>query len=188
MATIYDGSRVWSSVANTTAILAADHNLLQDKMILGFEERSIGVSIFEGAKNTVGASHWVLYNTESAPAPNWRNSTNTHAHDLCFAFSHLRSDQRITEISVEINGASTGGSIKLYRKEFDSTALVEMQDIGGADPWNVGGGPTTYTQSGLSIDAVAGESYFLNFKAPTSGAGLSLVYAMFYKSMFHKGS
>ena len=124
MATLFDGSRVATMAAGNTA-LAADQNTIQDKIILGFQVRTIGIPISDAR----GEGNWSYqaYNPGGTDPDHWLNNVGTGGHVLVLPLKYLPDDTQIKSLGVIINGAkngTNGGTIELGRKQRDTTTPI----------------------------------------------------------------
>ena len=186
MPTLYDGNRVYPACPGAP-VLSAHHNAFQDQIILGVEERTTAVSIFEGKHDTVAANNWSLVTPFTNDPPSWYNTLTNSNHIVSIPIEP-KVGEYITEIGVVIGGSDdlsggNDGSIKVYYRATNSTAVaVYGFDIGGATPW-AGPGQTIHTAV-TGYSQAAARSYFVRFEAPNSGFAAIYIYGVYYKSQF----
>lgn len=198
MATIYDGSRVYSA-ADGSLIKAADNNSFQDQMILGMKARVVPLPIQSGAGDRGWT--WIGISTANPGPPNWATSPywrnnaiptdDTLEIPLCFA----PEDMRITRLDVWVSGTHNAGDasfgeIALYKRLLDdvpaNTVLVD--EFGGATPWNTAG-IDNYNTGAVTYDIAAGTEYTIVFSAQQAAAARDdRVYGASMTVMYHKGT
>lgn len=195
MALLYDGLRVVTAAQGNTA-LAADYNQIQDLLILGLAARYHPIDGSACKEREDAASAWTYKGLPGSDPPYWQHDTSG-ADVIILPLNALLGDERITEITVIINGTHTtppaadDGEVALYRRPVTAGATGQslIQDIGGSDPWNLTGTKTAVTVSGLTIDVSGQWVYYLYFRSHNEGAADTIqFYNAKYKSQFHKGS
>ena len=196
MATIYDGVRVFTAAAGGTAS-SANQNTFQDQMILGMEERAQILGPEHGLPHQA-ATTWT-FQCDAIDPPRW--TCDCSAADNLIVPIPLRDKEYIVDITVLVTGADaptgSGGEIGLYYSQIDTTtptaaAMGSVQDLGGANPWDIAGAFAAYQQLNLNLsaDMAAGErKYFLLL---TSHAGGGASHARYFgtriNTRFHVGA
>ncbi len=164
MATLADGTRVFSA-ADAAAILAADHNQLQDILIAMLEAREMGLTLL-----SLPPSGWSWDFTNGGWL--YDGATGSPNDRMRFALPFY-AGQKLTEVhaAVEVVTGGLVGDIKLFWRTktpvagsmpaYGSVALI-------SDVWNIANN-TAVLQSatGLTNTFLAGYNYYLDFTPRT---------------------
>ena len=200
MATIYDGSRVFTAVAGQPAA-SSEQNTFQDKMILGMEERYITVPI-QSAQASAG---WSWVDVQTSNPPYWScTAAPPLNNDLLIPLPYTPAETYITEIGVIVDGNVqagdlTQGSINLWEQPINATPSAAAAPAAGAvaiesgnpgAPWQLASTVTEHTSGAITFETVAKKQYFVHFEAASTvgPARVQYVYGVWYSAWFHKGT